>query len=816
MKLWLSEKPSMGRDIAKVLGVVRDNKTHIETRDGIVTWAIGHLFELDNPDKYDTKYKMWNFVDLPIIPSEFKVHAKSETKDQLAVVRDLVKQASEVVIATDAGREGEMIGREILDYYKFRGPVSRLWLHSLDRRSIEKGLASIKAGSETLPFHHAALGRSRADWLVGMNMTRATTIKFGGRGKVMNIGRVQTPTFALVVEREREIKNFRPEDYFNVTAMAVGDGNQVVLTHAPSENNRIKDRAEAQRICSLVDGKNGALSVETSRKRTAPPKLFDLTAMQVHANQQWNWPSDKTLKVMQSLYETHKYTTYPRVACTFLPEEMIPQSGVIIDNVVEAFGVVLPDGFKPLVRNTVFNTEKVEEHHAIIPTQESPDLSKLNPDELKAYTAVAMSYLAIFYPDYEYDETVIKTEIEGYEFSTKGKVPVKQGWRDLLGTLEKKDELPAMSNGETVNMQDVKVEAKQTTPPAYYNEASLLKDMENLAKRITNPKHKALLKDRQAGLGTPATRAAILKGLKDAEFLKVSGKRISSTPKSQELYDVLSANMPSLIDPAETAVWEFTLAQVETGEITMDQFVEGVAESIRNHLRVLNGFENSAQPERKDSSYTSFHPDHVGVAIQEDGKAWYCPGYGRMPKVIASRPMKFEELKRLIEEGELLALGGFRSKANKLFSAGLKYTGTNKEYNSIAYEWVFEEREAPKPVGNGKGVPTQKYGNLVDCGEFWMLSKLNCRVYKRLSGKEFTEEEILQILNGENGVDCQFISPKTNKPYRAVARFNPNAKPFPKMELVFENAGPKAGGSGYSKSSGYNKPFKSRGKSARY
>lgn len=799
MKLYLAEKPDQGRDIAKVLGVVQNHGNYIETKDGLVTWAIGHLYELVPPDHYDRKYAKWNLADLPIAPARFIVEAKDRTKSQLSVIKGLVKTATEVVIATDPDREGEAIAREILDDLRYRGPIKRLWLTGLDPESVQKCLNKLKKNEDTVGMYRASQGRSRADWMVGMNMTRAVTLRFGGYKEVLNIGRVQTPTFGLVVRREREIANFRPKDYFEASAeVRTESGQAVELTYSPGENDRIFNKAEVESIIARVEGSTHPLTVTKERKRTAPPKLFDLAGIQKHANKEWGWSADKTLDVMQALYEKHKYTSYPRTDCTFLPDEQRTDAPVILGNVAAVLGVSVPS--QPEYRKTVFDTAKVTAHHAIIPTKQKANLSSLSRDEQLAYDAICRAYMGNFYPDYVYDASTISADTgEGIVFSVKGTVPVSAGWREVWGSEGKRVDLPNVTNGESGCFERVEVVAKQTKPPSHYTEGSLLEDMENVAKFVADPEHKKILKE-GSGLGTPATRGAILKGLKDNGFLRLEKKNIRSTEKSQRLFGILEKNLPRLIDPCETAIWEDQLKTVEAGQMTVDTFMSGIEKNIRSSLVVLGGIEGesprSSRPERQESEHTSFHPDHLGEPITEDDKAWYCPGYGRLAKVVSTRRMDFSEWKTLLEEGALPELKGFVSKAGKPFSAGLEYKGYDEKYKSPVLGFTFPDREqkaegqtgngSQMPAGNPTGIQTP-FGELVDHAEFWTLSKGKGRIYKRQFGRDFEAAEIASVLkSGDKGVMFQFISTRSLKPYKATLKWDSNADPYPKMVMQLQ------------------------------
>jgi len=789
MRLILAEKASVGHDIAEALGIRTKHRTHIEIEGGVVTWTVGHLFELASPEVYDEKWSKWRFNTLPINPDRFRLELKSSVKAQYKVVKELLTQATEVVIATDTDREGESIAREVLEHVRYKGPMKRLWLVAFNKQSVLEGFRNLREPETTFGLYRAAQARQRADWLVGMNLTRAVTLSFAGAKEVLNIGRVQTPTFALVVRRDREIANFKPRDYYDLSIVAKGEAASVTLTYQPKEENRIWETTAAQGILRTIQGSERVLSVVKERKAKQPPKLFDLSGIQKVANTKWGWSAIKTLNIMQSLYETHKATTYPRTDSTYLPETLIADVPATLAHIAHNFGLEIPEN--PLIRKTVFDSSKVEIHFAIIPTTQQTDLGALSSDEMKVYELVVRQYLAQFYPDYIADTTVMSVEAEGLKFSTNGSIPFDEGWREVLGKGDSKTvELPAMKNGERVIVQSGEVLSKKTKAPDPYTYATLLGDMENVSKYVSDPELKKILKEDE-GIGTPATRAAILAGLVDHEFVAEAGKIIKSTQKANRLYDILDKNLPALLDPAVSAIWERDISEIEKGKRTVELFVSSVNETIGKYLKILGGFEK--QKSMKDESeYESFHPDHKGEKVKEDEKAWYCPAYGRLPKTIASRPMRFEEIKAIIEDGSVDNLSGFvSSKTGKTFSAGLMYGGQDEVYGSAKFEFVFPERTGGSGKNSGQsgtdtGVITV-YGKLFDHGEGFRAAKVKGTIWKSIGGRVFTAEEIGRIIDSKDGVMFEFVSKRTGSTYKATVKFDADAIPFPKMEMIFGN-----------------------------
>lgn len=703
MKLYLCEKPSQAKDIAAVLGVTNRTQSHIETRDGVVTWAIGHLLELASPESYGEQYEKWNFENLPILPTPFLVVGKDTTKSQLKAVGALIKKAKEVVISTDADREGEMIARELLEHFSFKGSVTRLWLSALDPESIKKSLSRVKRGEETASLYHAALARSQSDWLVGMNMTRAVTLRCRKPMEkgVLSIGRVQTPTLALVVRRDREIENFKSRDYFEIVADVLAkNGARVALRFAPRDEDRIFERPVAEAIAAKSRGVTGPISVSKEQKKQAPPKLFALSDFQMKANAMFSWPAAKSLKIAQSLYETHKAATYPRTDCNFLPEEQAVDVPAIVANLLslpEFKGTQLPN--PPLIRKSVFNTAKVTAHHAIIPTTLRPNLAAMSDDERKGFLLIAKSYLAALMPDYEFEQTRISIEA-GVTFTATGNVPIKMGWRSLYAQegSEKSTDLPAIPDKTPGTVEKATVEGKKTEPPSRYTEGTLLADMKAIGKFVTDPAKKARLKE-TSGIGTEATRANIIATLLVREFLAAKGKQIISMPKGRNLITLLEAHLPQLADPGETAVWEEGLESIVSQTLTLDRFVSAIGDRVKKYIEKLGGAVAAPTGAGSSSSDQPAKPSgqtYQGKPILDGGDRWIFEAVkGTFLKAIAKRPMSITDYIKVLDaqNDAFPSFTDFRSKVNKPFTAKLKYNPKRvfKGTPSPGMEFVFEE-----------------------------------------------------------------------------------------------------------------------------
>ena len=695
MKLYLCEKPSQANDIASVLGLKNKTKSHIVTNDGVVTWAFGHLLELKSPDEYDEKYSAWNWENLPIFPEKFLIKISSGKTEQVKAIKGLLKEASEVVISTDADREGEMIAREVLDYCGYRGKISRLWLSALDPESIKKALQRLKKDEETRPLYFAAMARSRADWLVGMNMSRAMTVRCSnGKGGV-SIGRVQTPTLALVVRRDRDIANFVPRDYFEIVATVDTRDTSakdctVVLKHAPDGEKRMFEKAVADEIAKRVIGYEGDLKVEKEVKKQAPPKLFSLAGLQMRCSALYGWSADDTLKIAQSLYESHKVTTYPRSDCEFLPEEQEGDISTILENLSSA-NIFAGKIEKPIIRKTVFNTGKITAHHAIIPTKVKPNLAKLSEDERKAYVLIAKSYVAALLPDYEYEQTRIVLEADKTDFKATGNVPLKLGWKVIYAQAESKDKdalLPSIADGTPGKITKATVEAKQTKPPDAYTEGTLIADMKAVGKFVTDPEKKKILKE-TSGIGTEATRASIIKRLRSAEFLKASGKKIVSTEKGKTLIALLEKHLPSLADPGETAVWEDGFESIVEGKATTDKFLKDIEGVITGYLGVLGKATPAPAPQSEKPKMEMIETNVLcpksGKPVLDAGNRWVFGVEGWFSKVVSRRNMSAEDYARILTAKEPVTFNGFIStKTGNTFSAKLFYNPNRKYLKKLS------------------------------------------------------------------------------------------------------------------------------------
>ncbi|MBC3211068.1 DNA topoisomerase III [Serratia fonticola] len=590
MKLFLCEKPSQGRDIAAVLGATEKKSGYLSGAGVAVTWGFGHLLEQVSPEVYGEQFgKPWRTEVLPVLPTQWQMQIKPESKAQFEVIRALLRQADSVVIATDADREGEVIAREILDYCHYQGNVERLWLSALDETSVRAALAALKPGHETYPYYLAGLGRSRADWQIGMNLTRLYTVKArdSGYGDVLSVGRVQTPTLNLVVERDREIARFVPKPYFSVTLSLAAEGQPFQAQWVPAatycdDEKRCIQPGVAQQVVLLCQqvGQAEVTEVETQRETLSAPLPFDLGTLQQQCSKHWGLGAQQVLDIAQALYETHKATTYPRTDCGFLPTSMLSEVPAVFSALVKsdpALSTVLAQ-LQPESVSRAWNDKKITAHHGIIPTKQPCDLTKMNEIERQVYQLIRQHYLAQFLPVYEQDATRVSLLCGGQLFRTRGNVVVVPGWKALFEQEQESDEtqgdngnaqLPALLRGARCQVTGVAMKPLQTKPPEHYTEGTLIASMKNAAKFVTDPRLKKILKE-NAGLGTEATRAGIIETLLARGFIAKKGKSLRSTMVAGELMDVLP--MP-LKDPGMTALWEQALDEVAEGKMSLDSFM---------------------------------------------------------------------------------------------------------------------------------------------------------------------------------------------------------------------------------------------------
>lgn len=599
LRLFLCEKPSQGKDIARVLGATKRGDGCLIGESVCVTWCIGHLLETAAPDDYDKRYKSWSMDHLPIVPSAWKVKVKSKTATQFKAVKKLLGEASELVIATDADREGELIAREVMDYCGYRGPVQRLWLSALNPQSIRKALAELKSGEDTFLLYHAALARSRADWLIGMNLSRLFTLiaRKSGYDQLLTVGRVQTPTLSLVVNRDRAISAFVKKPFWEVEVQLTTQGQMFSAKwRAPHDvidsDGRCINQAQALQVSRrMAQGDAVVSDVDVERVTERPPLPLDLAALQEHCDRQFGMGVEETLNIAQSLYETHKATHYPRTECPYLPESMLEEVPAVLDALGKTDPSIIPllQKINPQQRSHCWDDKKlIGPHHGIIPTTEPADVSKMSDQEYKVYDLIRRRYVAQFMPNHEYDRAVVLLTCSDMELRAVGKQIAVAGWKTLFSGNDSSDEneegnitkttqrLPVLQVGQCCRIEGSELKSLTTSPPRPYTEGSLLKAMKNIAEEVADPRLKAKLKA-TTGIGTQATRAAIINGLMQRGYLEKKRRTLNPTTSAFALIDAIPAIVK---DPGMTAIWEQASDEIEAGRMTLDTFLKSQSQWI--------------------------------------------------------------------------------------------------------------------------------------------------------------------------------------------------------------------------------------------
>lgn len=570
MILCITEKPSVAQDIANILGATTRREGYFEGGDYKITWTFGHLCELKEPHDYTDMWKRWSLGQLPMIPERFSIKLKNDKgiEKQFATIKQLVGEASEVINCGDAGQEGELIQRWVLQLAECKVPVRRLWISSLTDDAIRKGFSELKPATDFANLYLAGLSRAAGDWLLGMNATRLYTLKYSRPGNVLSIGRVQTPTLALIVRRQLEIENFVPEDFWELKTLYRG---------ATFNATRGRFGAEAEAAPILERIKALPLTVTSVTKKAgkeAPQRLFDLTSLQVECNKRWGWTADRTLALIQTLYEK-KVTTYPRVDTTYLPDDVYPKVPDILRNMTPYANLTAPLLSSRLPKSKkVFDNSKVTDHHAIIPTGESPRM--LAGDERQMYHLIAMRFIAAFYPDCEFSTTTVLAKVDDVEFKTTGKVITKPGWRELFQNDKTDDEknesddklLPDFTEGES-GPHEPSLLKKQTQPPKPYTEGTLLRAMESAGKTVDDEELREAMKEN--GIGRPSTRAAIIETLFRRRYITRERKNIVATQAGKELIALINEEL--LKSAKLTGIWENKLRRIERGDYSPLDFM---------------------------------------------------------------------------------------------------------------------------------------------------------------------------------------------------------------------------------------------------
>ena len=639
--LVIAEKPSVARDIAKVLKAGQKGDGCLIGEQYVVSWAVGHLVTLAEPEDYDENYKKWNFSALPILPDEMKLKAIKQTRDQLKILHKWMNspEIDSLICATDSGREGELIFRYIYDITKCKKPFERLWISSMTEEAIKEGFATLKNGAEYDLLYSSAKCRSEADWLVGMNATRAYTLRYGA---LLSIGRVQTPTLALIVNKQKEIDAFVAEDYFEVQA---DFGGYTGMWIDKEEHTRIEKEETAKAIVAKVSDKQATIiKVEKEEKKMPPPLLYDLTELQRDCNKKFGFSAKKTLDIAQNLYEKRKMITYPRTDSRYLSDDMkgkVHNTLRRLNELAEYQPYTQPLSGNISFTKRIIDNSKVTDHHAIIPTDGKLRLDSLTEEEKKVFSLVVARFLAVFYPYYRYETTKVYAEAEQENFLSKGTVILEEGWQAVEKALvpasvskkkkkeEEEQKLPALTEGERRKIEKAVVQKKKTKAPTPYTESSLLSAMENAGRFVEDEALKEQMKD--SGLGTPATRAAIIERLLTVGYIVRKGKTLVPTEKGRKLIEVVPVEMSS---PQTTGKWEKGLSSISKGNMTEEKFMASIRRYVQFLIRdaasgrradVVFPEEQIRGKRRKNNAFGKCPV--CGRDILENTKSFYCAGW---------------------------------------------------------------------------------------------------------------------------------------------------------------------------------------------
>ena len=749
--LIITEKPSVAADIAKALGGFKKGKDYYESEKYLISWAVGHLFELAVPASMKAQDK-WDMKKLPIMPPEFELAPAEKMGSRVNVLRKLIKDknVADIINACDAGREGELIFRYIIQYAGTKKPIMRLWLQSMTTEAIREGFARLRSDAEMQPLASAARSRNEADWLVGINATRAFTLRLsGGRGStVTSLGRVQTPTLTIIVDRERKIQEFKPRELHEVTGRfraAAGeyagrwfdeafkkdeteiertqrllDRLQLNLPDAEQQLDsangslwdehrtapRLWHREIAAAIQGKCTGKDGIVELEEKKPTTQiAPQLYDLTTLQREANNRFGFSAKRTLQIAQALYERHKAITYPRTDSRALPEDYLPTVRSTLAKIDNPFARKALDNNWVKPNKRIFNNAKVGDHFAIIPT--GAVARSLDEQEQKIFDLVAKRFVAVFFPPAQYENTTRITRVEGEPFKTEGKILVAAGWLEVYGreavSEEPEENLPPVTQGEHVATIAIEIKTDQTRPPARYSEATILSAMEGAGKLIEDEDLRDAMKEK--GLGTPATRASIIETLISAHYLTRQGKELQPTAKAIQTITLLKNAVPELTSPELTGEWEFRLREIEHRKLTRDAFMK----DIRHLTEEIVGKAKHFHPDEHmpDSEPFGTCPK-CGSPIVERFKSFTCTneecGF-TVWKTIAGRLLSREEFETLVRDKQVGPLSGFRSRKGTRFPALLKLSdefktefdfGPNGQENGAAQPVDFSGKE---PLG---------------------------------------------------------------------------------------------------------------------
>lgn len=835
--LIIAEKPSVASDIAKSLGGFTKHEDYFESDQYIVSSAVGHLLEISAPEEYDVKRGKWSFANLPVIPPNFALSPIAKTEARLKVLNRLLKRkdVSTVINACDAGREGELIFRLIAQYAKAKQPIQRLWLQSMTPTAIRDGFTRLRSDEDMMPLADAARCRSEADWLIGINGTRAMTAFNSKEGGfyLTTVGRVQTPTLSIVVEREEKIKNFVARDFWEVhaefvCAAGIYHGRWLDTQHKKEESDpekraeRLWSRAAAESIVAACRNKPGVVKEESKPTTSMSPALFDLTSLQREANSRFGFSAKNTLGLAQALYEKHKVLTYPRTDSRHLPEDYLATAKQVLETISEnnnyqrfASQILDKNWVKPNKR--IFDNTKISDHFAIIPTTMAP--KNLSEPEQKLYDLVTKRFMAVFFPAAEFQVTTRFTEVSGHQFKSEGKVMTNPGWLAIYGKevvdeneknteksaekSEKNTILVAVAPGEKVKTENVDIHDLVTKPPARYTEATLLSAMEGAGKLLDDDDLRVAMAGK--GLGTPATRAAIIEGLLTEKYLLREGREMMPTAKAFQLMTLLRGlGVNELTAPELTGEWEYKLAQIEKGNISRAEFMREIAQMTQVIVKRAKEYDSDTIPGDYATLVTPC--PNCGGVVKENYRRFACTQCEfSISKTPGSRQFETIEVEELLGNRTIGPLQGFRSKMGRPFAAILKIV-KDAEINNYKLEFDFGQNDVAGAEGDEEGVDFTGQALLGSCpkcghGVYEMGLAYVCektvakpKACDFRSGRIILQQEILpeqmaKLLNeGKTDLLPGFISQRTRRPFKAFLVRGKDGK----TSFEFEERKPKA------------------------
>ena len=812
--LIIAEKPSVANDIAKALGGFTKHDEYFESDEYVLSSAVGHLVEIGVPEEYDVKRGKWTFTHLPMIPPHFALNPIAKTESRLKVLTKLLKRkdVGALVNACDAGREGELIFRLIVQYAKAKQPIKRLWLQSMTPAAIREGFKKLREDREMLPLAAAARCRSEADWLIGINGTRAMTAFNSKEGGfyLTTVGRVQTPTLSIVVEREEKIKRFVPRDYWEVRAeficaAGIYEGRWLDTKFKKDESDpekraeRLWSKAAAESIVAACRGKQGTVTEESKPATQMAPALFDLTSLQREANARFGFSAKNTLALAQALYEKHKVLTYPRTDSRHLPEDYLNTVKDTLEIVAEnnnyhqfAKQILKNNWVKPNKR--IFDNSKISDHFAIIPTTQSP--KSLSEPEQKLYDLVTRRFMAVFFPAAEFQVTTRYTEVSGHTFKTEGKVMTHAGWMAIYGREASNDDdkenagtLVPVAKDEKVKTDKITANGLVTKPPARYTEATLLSAMEGAGKLVDDEDLREAMAGK--GLGTPATRAAIIEGLLNEKYLLREGRELIPTAKAFQLMTLLRGlGVDELTLPELTGEWEFKLSQMERGRISREEFMREIAQMTQIIVKRAKEYNNDTIP--GDYATLKTPCPNCGGVVKENYRRFACTNCEfSMSKVPGGRQFEIDEVEELLLKREIGPLQGFRSKMGRPFAAILKIV-RDEDNNNFKLEFDFGQNQNEEEDGEGVDFSNQAplgpcpkcSGGVYEMGLAYVCENTvakpkacDFRSGRIILQQEIVPEQMVKLLNeGKTDLLPGFISQRTRRPFKAFLVKDKNGK----------------------------------------